>query len=213
MSRTKHKPPKKPAVKKSDPNRSAREKAKAKTRKRRTDFQKGFYLDHERFAALALEQTEGVTRASQQTGIPERTIRAWKDGFRTHQAADLYRLKAGDLARCFEAVAWECLAMAGERLGEAKFNHLMSGAGIAVEKNRLLRGEPTGINENRNKNLKMNEFLASLTPEQLELFLTAGEHAGRSAVQVGGAIGTRQESENESLALRAVVLADPEPGA
>ncbi len=146
----------------------AKKKTAPKVRKARANRK---YLDHERTAAITLAKTDGPSAAGRKLGIPEPTVRAWVEGWRTPQALRLYEENKGDLAEAFRDTAWECLGIARDKAEDAAFNHLMIGAGICTDKSQLLDGKPTARNRNDNTNLDALLDVSKLTPEQLAAFV------------------------------------------
>ena len=117
---------------------------------------KRVYSDQEKARALALYDLCGsLTESSRKSGIPDSTLSQWINGRNGHKSPDLPRLRneAGQsLANDFEEIAREAAAVAVSRLksGAASripFGQLMTGAGIAVDRMQLLRGQPTEIVE------------------------------------------------------------------
>lgn len=118
-------------------------------------------------AVIALETNGGnYALTSVQLCIPEATIRSWATGKRAVYVSQLARVFKGDMQRAFQAVVWQFLGLAMGKAEGAPLNHLMTGAGIAFDKMRLLQGMPTDIHDNRNKNLNMD--LSRLSPDQRE---------------------------------------------
>ena len=119
----------------------------------RSDFGKRSYSDADKAAALvALDANGGnLKRTAEQLGIPEPTLRQWSKG-RTN--ADVEAMREGakvDLADRLERVVGVLLAAAvdPDKVEGASLKDVMTGAGIAIDKMQLLRGEPTAINEDR----------------------------------------------------------------
>ena len=143
-----------------------------------------FYTEAERYAAmLAIDANGGdCFLTSAQLGIPEPTLRAWKSGFRSATALQLYTQKRGDMAAAIESVVWQLIDVAADKIEAAPLNHVMTGIGIGVDKMRLLRGESTNIsdNTNRNTNVNLDRLVEMLTDDQrrqlIEIF--EGHDAG-----------------------------------
>lgn len=181
--------------------RKPAKKAKPKPRDQRA---RRHYTDEEREAALlAVKMNDGnVAYTAVQLKIPAPTLRCWANGWRHPDAMLLHQDKAGNLANAFEEVAWRCVMHAGEKIPDAPFNHLMTGAGIAVDKMRLLRGEPTtiGQNDNRNVNVNLTALLSKMSADERAqlagLLETCArrEHNGDSSGTVT-VDGTRHEGE------------------
>lgn len=165
-----------------------------KTRRKRSLFRKPpakpkqrKYTDEERLAAIATVEANGgnVNDTAVRLGIPYATLSCWVNGWRHPEARDYRLLKRGKMGDAFEEAAYLYLGIAQDKAHEAPFNHLMTGAGIAVDKMRLLRDEPTTINANEARDAALNTRLVELLKglsleqrEQLESFLTV--HAARN---------------------------------
>lgn len=97
--------------------------------------------------AQALELARKGLKAAQiakQTGANVTTVHYWLNA-----ADDAEPLaKTLDLASRFEKAAELFVSLAVKKARKAPFNHLMTAAGIAVDKMQLLRGEPTSITAN-----------------------------------------------------------------
>lgn len=103
------------------------------------------YSRERKAEVLALVKANGgnVMETSRETGIRSTTIQYWID---TAERNDEFREhKQAELADRFEGVAHAWLGIAEAKAEQAPFNHLMIGVGIAVDKMRLLRGDPTEI--------------------------------------------------------------------
>jgi transposase-like protein len=106
------------------------------------------YSDREKAAALAaLAANAGhLRRTSVQMGLPASTLSQWAHGQGVEGAQELLPEAREDLAEMFEQVAREAVGLLrGEKLSSASAQQLATVAGIAVDKARLLRGEPTHI--------------------------------------------------------------------
>lgn len=105
------------------------------------------YSDDDRAAALAALAANGgnVARTAARLGIPVKTLANWARGDRHPEAAQLGERKKGDMAAALEAVAWQILDALPHKIGKAPLNQAAVALGIAIDKARLLRGEPTEI--------------------------------------------------------------------
>lgn len=106
------------------------------------------YSDDDRAMALAMLAANGnnLKRLARDAGVPESTLRCWRDGERHLEArADAQRMFA-PLADAFENLARRLLAaVTDEKLAEANVVDLMKCAGISVDRMLLLNGSPTVI--------------------------------------------------------------------
>lgn len=118
------------------------------------------YSDAEQAAALAIVAAHaGSTRvASEETGIPETTLRHWRNQTRRPARNPvLVGAAKSALADDWEECAAEGVRVAMHKLPEASAAQAAVIAGIATEKMLLLRGEPTQITEHQD-----SELLAAL---------------------------------------------------
>ena len=94
---------------------------------------------------LALEANGGnLLRTSKETGVPIKTIQQWRDGLGINpDVVDLSNEQKPDLADRYDQIAHQALDLAPDKITEANFSQLMTGAAIATDKARLLRGEST----------------------------------------------------------------------
>lgn len=104
------------------------------------------YSDDERAACLAALAANGgnLKKTARQAGVPEATLRKWARGDARRPGADLCARKKAELADLFEAQARDCLAaITPEKVAAANVQQLLVSAGVAVDKMRLLRNQPT----------------------------------------------------------------------
>jgi uncharacterized membrane protein YcjF (UPF0283 family) len=95
---------------------------------------------------LALYDRVGsIDKTSEALGIPHSTIQGWVADPKNYSL--LRTQKSQELAQKFDNAANLFLDLAVKKSKDAQFNHLMTAAGIAVDKSQLLRGQPTQINE------------------------------------------------------------------
>lgn len=111
------------------------------------------YSDKERATALAALAANGgnVLRTARDTGIPRKTVELWAKEqaggtLMPDVAAECQEIK-GDLASELEAWAWQLLNLNREpaEARKARYQERSNGIGIAIEKSRLLREQPTSI--------------------------------------------------------------------
>lgn len=109
------------------------------------------YSDDDRAAALcALDLHAGnASRAAKALGIPRVTLLQWRDGRVPATVADLRNGKKADLSAKLEAIAHRCADLIPEKLEGASLRDLVGALHIAVDKMRILRGDPTVITETR----------------------------------------------------------------
>ena len=105
------------------------------------------YSDVQKAEALAaLKANAGnVKRTARELGIPEGTVTDWKRGKGVFLGVDLPAEKEDDLAQLYEDTAKKLLKVAGVKAKEAGARDAMVASGIAIDKARLLRDQPTQI--------------------------------------------------------------------
>lgn len=108
------------------------------------------YSDDEKAAALAiLDACNGELReAARQAGVPKSSLDEWQKGRVSEACPGLRTEKKACLADRFEALAENLVSAAFDKIEGATLPGVMTGAGIAVDKMRLLREQPTGIHAN-----------------------------------------------------------------
>lgn len=94
------------------------------------------------FLAILTEQGGNVSATARVTGVPRSTLIKWRNGERRVPQELVAEAKAA-LADLFERQARAAVERADETLAFADYRAAMTGAGIAVDKMLLLRGEPT----------------------------------------------------------------------
>lgn len=161
------------------------------------------YSDAERVAALCVLDGNGgnVHKTALEMEIPVQTLLGWAK--KKHRSY-LHLLKngmKGNMANAFEEVAWLCLGQSAGRVESAPLNQLMVSAGIAVDKMRLLREQPTAIGSNTNTNVKID--LTKLSPEEraqlADLLRKTRDEPGNSAH-----VGTESRGDADRLGPRVV---------
>jgi transposase-like protein len=105
------------------------------------------YSEDDKAAVLAHYEACGVIRKTARAfSIPECTLRKWLRGEGvSNVTADSVRAQKRALADEFEAIAYKACELAPGKIEEASFAQVMTGAGIAVDKMRLLREKSTSI--------------------------------------------------------------------
>lgn len=119
------------------------------------------YSDREKAEALATFDACGsLTETSRATGIPDSTLSVWVSG-QAVMNADVPILRSGkqldsvELSEKFDTIAHLATNHVIARLQDPKranktpMPHLMTAAGISVDKSQLLKGQPTAIIEER----------------------------------------------------------------
>lgn len=105
------------------------------------------YSDEERANAVAaLAANAGnVSRTAAQLGIPAKTLENWAKGSAHPEAADNGEQKKAGMAAALDEIAWKLLGAIEGKIGDASLSHTATAMGIAIDKARLLRGEPTKL--------------------------------------------------------------------
>ncbi len=93
--------------------------------------------------ALITANNGNIDQTARETGIPHQTIRHWYAN--RERFSHLESKKIVQLADECESDARYYFSLARDKAPDAPFNHLMTGAAIAVDKMLLLRGQPTSI--------------------------------------------------------------------
>ena len=109
------------------------------------------YSDEQRAATVAAVAANGgnVQKTAKQLGIPKKTIEHWVKQERHAEAAKNGQLKRGPLADQFLELAAKLVGIADAKADKLNAKDAVIAAGVAVDKARLLRGEPTQIDEHR----------------------------------------------------------------
>jgi transposase-like protein len=117
------------------------------------------YTDEDRANALAALAANGgnLSRTAAQIGIPAKTLENWTKGTNHPHAAKLGELKKPALAEQFRALAEKLVGIACEKADRLNAKDAVIAAGVAIDKARLLDGEPTQINEQRD-DVRLAEF-------------------------------------------------------
>ncbi len=106
------------------------------------------YSDEEKASALAALAANGgdVHRTSRQVGVPRKTLEDWSKGRGVCLAvADIRQGKKADLADRLEDLAHQLADAIPGKIPTADLKQLGVSLGIAVDKMRLLREQPTSI--------------------------------------------------------------------
>jgi transposase-like protein len=115
------------------------------------------YSDEQKAEALAvLDGNDGnYARTSRDTGIPRPTLKRWDEKRELYGLNESVQEKKEGLSERLEALAHLGIdALTPERLATAPVRDVATAVGIAIDKARLLRGEPTAINENRQEDVR-----------------------------------------------------------
>lgn len=128
------------------------------------------YSDNEKALALAELAAQGgnVSATARVLNIPERTLARWRESVREPDSylATLADEKKEPLADMYQQIAERAagLLLHGDSLERASAQQQALVSAVAVDKARLLRGEPQGFVEHR---MQLN--LAALTDDEIRL--------------------------------------------
>ncbi len=106
------------------------------------------YSDEEKASALAALVANGgnAKLTAQQTGVPRATLQRWASGEGVHPCVPgIGHQKKQDLADRLEDLAHRLVDAIPEKVSQADLKQLGICLGIAVDKMRLLREQPTSI--------------------------------------------------------------------
>jgi hypothetical protein len=107
------------------------------------------YSDEERANALAALAANGgnVNQTARQLNIPEPTVRHWANGNVHPDVVKDHEEKKESMAVALDRVAQQLLDAIPGKIDKANLSHTATAMGIAIDKARLLRGEPTSISK------------------------------------------------------------------
>jgi transposase-like protein len=106
------------------------------------------YSDSQKAEALAaLDAKGGNVRATAiALGIPHKTLDCWANERGVHEeVAQMRTGKREDLADRLEALAHVLMDSIGDKISDANLSNVSVSLGIAIDKMRLLREQPTSI--------------------------------------------------------------------
>lgn len=146
------------------------------------------YSEQQIAKALAIVDACGgnLTEAQRLSGVPDSTLSQWVNGHRRNMGAiPQLRNEIGlELIGSFQQIASEACRVGLARLQNPRkankipFAQLMTGAGIAVDKSQLLRGEPTSITASAAtddaRKSKVREMLARIEARAIDVQVTEG---------------------------------------
>ena len=139
------------------------------------------YSDSDKTRALYTVDAFGgnVRKASQDTGIPYRTLMEWTNGVGIHQEiADIRLKKSLPLADRLDSLTDEIVEAMPRKIAKASLQAAGTTVGILIDKTRLLRGEST---ENHSLSVSIDDrrdaLAAAFFAQQREL---AGKCSGES---------------------------------
>jgi hypothetical protein len=96
---------------------------------------------------LSLKTNKGsVKKTSRQTGVAERTIANWRDGFGINDdVRQMVKEKSLVLADELESIAYMCVGILPQKLERADVRDVVGAMSQAIDKSLLLRGQPINI--------------------------------------------------------------------
>ena len=120
------------------------------------------YSDDDRAAAVAAVTANNgnVQKTANELGLPHQTLVNWVKCTRRPEATIMSVARKLTLAEALEEVAWKLLDSLPDKIDGSSLSMTAVAMGIAIDKARLLRGEPTAILEDRGAGKKANAFRA-----------------------------------------------------
>jgi len=145
------------------------------------------YSDDERAAALAALDANGgnVNKTAREEKIPRVTLIEWRDGRHPPVVSNIRQRMKGDLAAALEEIAWKCVEAWPAAIDKATAGQIGASMTVCVEKMRLLRDQPTGIQETRDQDLTPDERTERIS----ELLDHRRYQAGLRGADAGGDTG------------------------
>jgi len=123
------------------------------------------YSDDDRALALAAIEANGgdIVKAARFCGIHVNTLRYWAKGGAVNKNTTKLRIqKKASIADRLEAIVHSLIDAMPDKIEEATLQQVSTSIGIAVDKMRLLREEPTNISANLNSPEARMERLAAI---------------------------------------------------
>jgi hypothetical protein len=147
------------------------------------------YSDHQRAEALAVLDANGgaLRQTSRDTGIPTSTLKLWRDEGVHPDCAELCTEKKQSLADRLEALAHTLIDALPGKVTDASLQQAATSLGIAVDKMRLLRGEPTSIQESRQELTEDDASDLAAILQQAGDTRTVAVHTGGGSAEAPGA--------------------------
>jgi hypothetical protein len=128
-----------------------------------------------------------VLRTARKMGLPEATVRKWKNGEVPATVAEKCEEKKRSIADALEAIIWQVLGILPDKLPGASVHELNGTLKLSAETRQLLRGEPTSIQEHR------GDFTEDECADHAAALLQQARDRRAAAVaDPGGTGGTRQ---------------------
>jgi hypothetical protein len=155
------------SVKKSSKKSAAKKSAAKKPAARKTG-PKAVHSDRQKAGVLLTLKTNrgSVKKTSRQTGIAERTIADWRDGYGINDdVRQMVKEKSLILADELEAIAFMCVGVIPQKLETADLRDVVGAMSQSIDKSLLLRGQPTEIIRNTTDEelrIKYNEVVDRL---------------------------------------------------
>lgn len=118
----------------------------------RSNYSKQSYNDQEKATALLfLETNDGnIVRTSKQTGVPQQTLRQWRDGLHVNTAiAEIKEIKREEMHLRMEETMHLLIDAIPGKIEDAKLSEVSLALAQITDKRQLLTGNATSINETR----------------------------------------------------------------
>jgi transposase-like protein len=135
------------------------------------------YSDQEQADALAALAENGgeVSATSRATGIPEATLRHWRDGDCRPISPELVEQRKSVRAAAYDDFADKALAVAMDKVDELDAKAAIIASAVATDKALLLRGQATSIvqHQDTERTARLKELYAKRAPVVVQAHTTA----------------------------------------
>jgi hypothetical protein len=143
------------------------------------------YSDEERAACLAALEANGgnAAKTARDCGVPAQSLRQWARGTRHPEATHMSTRKKKDLGTKLNEIAHKLAGAIPGKIKGAGLRDLSVSLGVAIDKARLLQGQPTSISENR-----LMPDLSRLSDDDLDNLKRIARSAVEPQLDRGGGI-------------------------
>jgi hypothetical protein len=171
------------------------------------------YSDVERANGLAALAANGgnVAMTARQLGVPRQTLQRWIKPTDNEHVLRLRHEKKRDMADELERVAWLIIDSLPSKIKKAPLSQASTSMGIAIDKFRLLRNEPTSIGTMTTDNEPLDIEWDLLTRDERDILRKAVERTKRRHADSGVPSGP-DGLPGQPLEVCSESVDDPEPG-
>jgi transposase-like protein len=158
-----------------------------------------YTLDDRETALAALAANAGnIAKTAKQLGVAPKTLWHWTRGTRPHEKVanrPIYgSVKKGALADALETVAWKLAESLAGKVDTANLLQAATAMGIAIDKARLLRDQPTNINApakltHEQRAQRLQELAANAQRRRLAALNLGGRDGAGPPVGTGERVG------------------------